>query len=77
VFSELFELTLALRIVGLDEGKLEEPEAPTEVFEALALLEVLGDLCADFPCFRECIAVGNLPEGRKGFVSLWFNKVMG
>jgi hypothetical protein len=57
VLSELFELAFALRIVGLDEGKLEEPETPTEVFEALALLEVLGDLCADLPCLREGIAV--------------------
>jgi hypothetical protein len=70
VFSELFELTLALGIVGLDEGKLEEPEAPAEVFEALALLEVLGDLCADFPCLGERVAVGNLAEGRKRLVSL-------
>lgn len=57
VLSELFELAFALRIVSLDEGKLEEPEAPAEVLEALALLEVLGDLCADFPCFGERIAV--------------------
>ena len=71
MLSELFELALALCIVSLDEGKLEEPEAPAEVFEALALLEVLGDLCADLPCFGERIAVGNLAEGRKGLVSLW------
>lgn len=63
VLSELFELALALRIVSLDEGKLEEPEAPTEVFKALALLEVLGDLCADLPCFGERIGVGNLAKG--------------
>jgi len=57
VLSEFFELALALRIVSLDEGKLEEPEAPTEVLEALALLEVLSDLCADLPCFGKGIAV--------------------
>lgn len=57
MLSEFFELSLALRIVSLDEGKLEEPETPTEVLEALALLEVLGDLCADLPCLSEGIAV--------------------
>jgi hypothetical protein len=57
VLSEFFELALALHIVSLDEGKLEEPEAPTEVLEALALFEVLGDLCADLPCFSEGITV--------------------
>ena len=63
VLSELFELAFALCIVSLDEGELEEPETPTEVLKALALLEVLGDLCADFPCFSEGIAVGYLAEG--------------
>jgi hypothetical protein len=62
VLSELFELALALRIVGLDEGELEEPEAPTEVLQTLALLEVLGDLCADLPCLGEGITVGNLAK---------------
>ena len=57
MLSKLFELSLALRIVSLDEGKLEEPETPTEVLKALSLLEVLGDLCADLPCFSEGITV--------------------
>ena len=57
VLSEFFELSLALRIVSLDEGKLEEPETPTKVLEALALLEVLGDLCADLPCLGEGITI--------------------
>lgn len=45
--GELFELTLRLCIVGVDDEGLEMPEAPAQVFETLALLEVAGYFGAD------------------------------
>ena len=40
--GELLELTLRLCIVRVDDEILEMPEAPTQVFETLSLLEVAG-----------------------------------
>jgi hypothetical protein len=69
-FAKLFELAFLFGIVGLNEGDLQEPEAPREVFEALALLEVRGDLSAYLPGAREGIGIADLSERREGFVSL-------
>ena len=46
-FGELLELALGLGVVRFDHDVLEVPEAPAEVLEPLALLEVASDLCAD------------------------------
>lgn len=45
--GELFELTLRLGIVRVDNEVLQMPEAPTQVFETLSLLKVAGHLGAD------------------------------
>lgn len=47
VLGELFELTLRPGIVRVDDEILEMPEAPTQVLETLALLEVAGYFGAD------------------------------
>ena len=45
--GELFELPLRLGIVRVDNEVLQMPEAPAQVLETLALLEVAGHLGAD------------------------------
>ena len=52
--GELLELALGLGVVGLNHKILEVPEPPAQVLEALTLLEVAGDLCADLGWAREC-----------------------
>lgn len=47
VLGELFELALRLGVVRVDDEILQMPETPAQVLEALALLEVAGDLGAD------------------------------
>lgn len=45
--GELFELALGLCIISVNDEGLEVPEAPAQVLETLALLEIAGHFGAD------------------------------
>ena len=68
--AKLFEFALLFCIVCLNESDLEEPEPPREVLEALALLEVGSDLCANFPCTSKSFGIANLRKRTERFVAL-------